>query len=145
MVIVPETFKVKTLSPERMKQKFHFWEPCYTSCSGTSQFRRENIKATFYEIQPVRFRGPKIWVRVPQNIKNWGSLQELKRLRKVWKLEACPRRMYKKYVANIGFIWLNIHLRKIYYQLYLHYITFFYFFYWGKLKTPIIWCELLRF
>ena len=39
------------------------------------------------------------------NIKNFKSLQEFKRLIKVWKPEAYPCKMWKKYVANIGFIW----------------------------------------
>ena len=47
-------------------------------------------------IQSVRFVGPKILAMVPQNIKNCKSLQEFKRLIKVWKPEACPCRMYKK-------------------------------------------------
>ena len=66
--------------------------------------RRENIKTTHYGIQSVKFLGLKIWAMVPQNIKNCKSLQEFKKLIKVWKPKACPCRMCKKYVANIGFI-----------------------------------------
>ena len=32
----------------------------------------------------------KIWAMVPQNIKNCKSLQEFKKLIKVWKPKACP-------------------------------------------------------
>ena len=60
--------------------------------------------------QCVRFLRPNIWALVPQNIKKCKSLQEFKRLIKVWKPEACPCRMCEKYVANIAFIWLNINL-----------------------------------
>ena len=80
-----------------MKQVFDFQEPYDNLRSDTSQFRRENIKTTHYGIQSVKFPGPKIWVMTPQNIK-------------VWKPEVCSCRMCKKYDANIGFIWLNIHL-----------------------------------
>ena len=66
--------------------------------------RRENIKTTHYGIQSVKFLGLKIWAMVPQNIKNCKSLQEFKKLIKVWKPKTCPCRMYKKYIANIGFI-----------------------------------------
>ena len=41
---------------------------------------------------------------VTQNIKNYRSLQEFKKLIEVCKPEACPCRMCKKYGANIGFI-----------------------------------------
>ena len=104
-VLVTEIFKVKNnLSPEIMKQVFDFQEPYYNLRSETSQFRRENIKTTHYGIQSVKFLGPKIWAMVPQNIKNCKFLQEFKKLIKVWKPEAYPCRMRKKYVANIGFI-----------------------------------------
>ena len=102
---LPEIFKVKNnLSPKIMKQVFDFREPYYNLRSETSQFKRENIKTTHYGIQSVKFLGPKIWVMVPQNIKNCKSLQEFKELIKVWKPKACPCRMCKNYVANISFI-----------------------------------------
>ena len=80
------------------------------SVVNIAQNRRENIKVTYYGIQSVKFLGPNIWGMVPQNIKNCKFLQEFKKLIKVWKPEACPCRMCKKYVANIVFIWLSIHL-----------------------------------
>ena len=87
-----------------MKQVFDIQEPHYNLRSETSQFRRKNIKTKHYSIQSVKFLGPKMWTMVPQNIKNCKSLQEFKRLIKVWKPEVCPCRMCKMYVANIGFI-----------------------------------------
>ena len=87
-----------------MKQVFDLQQPYYNLRSETTQFKREIIKTTYLSIQSVRFLGPKIWTMVSQNIKNCKSLQEHKRLIKVWKLEACLCRMYNKYVANIRFI-----------------------------------------
>ena len=87
-----------------MKQIFDFLEPYNNLRSETSQFRRENMKTTHYGIQSVKFVGPKLWVMVSKNIKNCESLQEFKRLIKVWKAKVCPCRMCKKHVANIGFI-----------------------------------------
>ena len=104
-VLVTDIFKVKNnLPPEIMKQVFDFQELYYNLRSDTSQFRRGNIKTTHYGIQSVKFLGPMIWAMVPQNIKNCKFLQEFKKLIKVWKPEAYPCRMRKKYVANIGFI-----------------------------------------
>ena len=100
-VLVTEILKVKNnLSPEIMTQVFDFQETYYNR-SETSQFRRENIKTTHYGIQSIKFIGPKIWAMVPQNIKNCKSLQEFKRLIKVWKPEACPCRMCKKSTLQI--------------------------------------------
>ena len=104
-VLATEIFKVKhDLSPEIMKQIFDFQEPYYNLRSETSHFRREKIKTTHYGIESVNFIGPKIWAMVPQNIKNCKYLQEFKKLLQAWKLKACPCRICKKYVANIGFI-----------------------------------------
>ena len=98
-----QVFKVKNnLLPEIMKQVFDFQEPYYNLRSETSQFRRENIKTTHYGIQSAKFLGPKIWAMVPQSIKNCKSLQEFKKLIKVWNSKAFPCRLWKKYVANIG-------------------------------------------
>ena len=80
------------------------------SVLGLANSGGKTWKPTHYVTQSVKFLGHKIWAMVPQNIKTCKSLQEFKRLVKVWKPEACPCRMCKKYVANIGFIWLNIHL-----------------------------------
>ena len=110
-VLVTEIFKVKNnLSPEIMKQVFDLQEPYHNLCCVNSQLRRENIKTTHYGIQSAKFIGPKIWVMVPWNIKNCKSLREFKGLIKVYKPKGCPCRMRKKYVANIGFVWLNIQL-----------------------------------
>ena len=104
-VLVTEIFKVKNnFSLEIMKQVFDFQEPYYNLRSGNSQFSRENVKTTHYGIHSVKFLGPKKWAMVSQNIKDCKSLQEFKKLIKVWKLKTCTCRMCKKYVANIGFI-----------------------------------------
>ena len=60
-VLVTEIFKVKNkLSPEIMNQVFDFQEAYCNLRSETSQFRRENIKTTYYSIQSVKFLGPKL-------------------------------------------------------------------------------------
>ena len=108
-VLVTEIFKVKNnLSREIMKQVFDFQEPHYNLRSETSQFRRENMK-THYDMQSIKNLGPKIWAWYLKMLKT-KSLQEFKRLIKLWKPEAFPCRLCKKYVAHICFIWLNIYL-----------------------------------
>ena len=88
-VLATEIFKIKNnLSPKIMKQVFDFQEQYYNHRSQTSQFRREKIKTTNYGIQSVTFLGPTIWAMVPQNIKSSKSLQEFKKLIKVWKPKA---------------------------------------------------------
>ena len=60
-VVVTDVFKIKNnISPEIMKQVYDCQEPYYNLSSETSQFRRENIKTTPYDIQSVKLLGPKI-------------------------------------------------------------------------------------
>ena len=59
----------------------------------------------FINITFTKYMGSGTW-----KYKSRKSLQEFKRLIKVWKPETCPCRMCEKYVANIAFIWLNIKL-----------------------------------
>ena len=90
-VLVTEIFKVQNnSSPEIMKQVFDFQEPYHNVGPVTSQFRRKNIKTAHYGIQSVKIPGTQDMGMVPQNFKNYKSLQEFKILIKVWKPEACP-------------------------------------------------------
>ena len=89
--LVTEIFKVQNnSSPEIMKQVFDFQEPYHNVGPVASQFRRKNIKTTHYGIQSVKIPGTQDMGMVPQNFKNYKSLQEFKILIKVWKPEACP-------------------------------------------------------
>ena len=104
-VLVTEICKVKNgIAPEIMKEIFELQNPSYNLRSSCSQFRRENIKTVHYGLQSVRYLDPKIWELVPNNIKYSNSLSEFKKLIKSWKAEACPRRLCKTYIAQVGFI-----------------------------------------
>ena len=87
-----------------MKEAFEIKEPHDNLRSEASHFKRENIKSTHYAIQSVRHLGPKMGNIVPQNITESNSLNEFKNLIKVWKLDTCPCRLCKNYIAQVGFI-----------------------------------------
>ena len=104
-VLVTEIYKVKNgIAPEMMKNIFELQNTSYNLRSSCSQFRRENIKTVHYGLQSVRYLGPKIWELVPNNIKDSNSLSKFKKLIKSWKPEACPCRLCKTYIAQVGFI-----------------------------------------
>ena len=53
------------------------------------------MKTVPYDLQSVRYLGPKIWVLLPNNIKYSNPLSKFKKLIKSWKLEECPWRLCK--------------------------------------------------
>ena len=104
-VLVTEIYKVKHgITLEIMKNIFEQQNPSYNLRSACNQFRRENIKTVHYGLQSVRYLGPKIWELVPNNIKYSNSLSKFKKVIKSWKREACPCRLCKTYIAQVGFI-----------------------------------------
>ena len=104
-VLLTEIYKVKNgIAPEIMKDIFELQNPSYNLRSTCNQFRRENLKTVHHGLQSVRYIGPKIWELGPNNIKHSDSLSKFRKLIKSWKLEACPCRLCKTYIAQVGFI-----------------------------------------
>ena len=60
-----------------MTEVFEIKEPHYNLRSEASHFKRENVKSTNYGIQSVKPLARKIWNKVPRNIGESSSLNEL--------------------------------------------------------------------
>ena len=100
---LPRQFRIYLIT-ERTTDIFELQNISYNLRSSCNQFRRENVKTVHYGIQPVRYLGPNIWELVPNDIKYSNSLNKFKKLIKSWKPEACPCRLCKTYIAEVGFI-----------------------------------------
>ena len=98
-----------------MKDIFELQNLSYNLRSSCNQFRRENVKTVHNGIQSVRYLGLKIWELVPNNIKYSSSLNKFKKLIKSWKPEACPCRLCKIYITQVGLILLSNNIQ-IFYQ-----------------------------
>ena len=103
-VLVTEIYKLKNgIAPQMMKDTFELQNPFYDLRSSCNQFRRENIKTVYKDLQSVRYLGLKIWELVPNNTKHSNSLSKFKKLIKSWKSEAFPCKLCKTYLAQVGF------------------------------------------
>ena len=89
---------------EIKKEVFQIQNPASNFGSEATHFKRENVKTTNFGIQSVRYLGPKIQDMVPNNIKNYNSLNKFKKCIKSWKLYECPFRLCKKYIAHLIYI-----------------------------------------
>ena len=63
-----------------------------------------NVKTVCYGQESVRYRGPKTWEMLPNDIKSAKTLEEFKMKIKTWKAFNCTCRLCKTYIANLGFI-----------------------------------------
>ena len=55
-------------------------------------------------LETVRYRGPKTWDLVPQEIKNSKSLIEFQDNIKRWKPMGCTCKLCKVYISDLGYI-----------------------------------------
>ena len=69
-----------------------------------SAFELSNIRTVHYGRDTVSYMGPKIWGKIPSDIKDSSSLAEFKRKIKCWKPEGCECRICKTFIHNLGFI-----------------------------------------
>ena len=53
-----------------MEQDFEKQMLCCNRQPEVSHFKKENVRATLYGIQSVRYLGPKIWDMIPDTIKS---------------------------------------------------------------------------
>ena len=111
-ILATEIFKVKiNLAPEIMTEVFEIKEPYYNLVIPKLVVLREktwNLLIMVFNLCDI-YLGPKIWNRVPQNIRESNSLNEFKSLIKFWKPDTCPCRLCQKDIAQVGFIWSYIH------------------------------------
>ena len=99
-----EMYKVKhNISPLPVRELF--------KSQGNSRKLRNNREWEVPEVRTVnngtetiRYRGPKTWELLPNNIKESSSLAEFKRKIKDWKPQGCTCRLCKVFVFDIGFL-----------------------------------------
>ena len=62
-----------------------------------------NPKTVRYGTETVLYMAPKIWSKVPENIKMSSSLESFKTKMRTWKPE-CDCRLCTKYLQHLGFV-----------------------------------------
>ena len=63
-----------------------------------------NVRTVHYGQGSISYLAPRIWMQVPENIKNSTSLQSFKTSIKKWIPNNCPCRLCKIFVPELGFI-----------------------------------------
>ena len=75
---------------------------------------RNSLLCASYKIKTVRYGtetitnlGPKIWLIIPDEIKEFASLETFHQKIKLWKPNSCPCCNCKTYMANVGSVNLS--------------------------------------
>jgi len=99
-----EMYKAKNkLSPLPMQQLF-------TETAMVHDLRNRRcwdipqVRTVCYGLESIRYRGPKTWESLPDDIKQAKSLPEFKLKIKAWRPANCTCRLCKTFVANLGYI-----------------------------------------
>ena len=102
--LATEMYKIiNNLSPKIMNSIFPYTNNPY-NLRNKNPFQTSNVRSVFYGQETIYFRGPKIWILVPAEIKESKSLLEFKNKIKKWKPIGCKCRICKTYVSNLGFL-----------------------------------------
>ena len=83
-------FKLKLKNPYNLRQ--------------VSEFSRPMVKSVYHGTGSISYLGPKIWVILPDKLKNIGNLEHFKKQVKTWKPDNCPGRLCKVYIESVGLL-----------------------------------------
>ena len=99
-----EMYKVKNnLSPIPVREIFKELENTENLRSG-KDWDLPKVRTVNNGIETIRYRGPKTWNLLPNDIKESKTLEEFSKKIKDWKPMGCTCRLCKKYVFNLGFL-----------------------------------------
>ena len=98
-----EMYKVKqNLSPAPFQELFQ-----QVDRSNHNNWLIPKVRTVNYGLETVRYRGPKTWGLLPNEIKNAKSLYDFKAKVKEWKPKGCTCRLCKMYVNNLGYVQIS--------------------------------------
>ena len=69
-----------------------------------SPFYSRPVCIVLHGTESLSHLGPKIWELVPSDMKNLSSLTAFKKASKQWKPHACPYRLFRTYIYQVGFV-----------------------------------------
>ena len=97
--LATEIYKVKHyLCPKPFQELF------ISAIRGKSEWVLPKVKNVNTGLETIRYRGPKTWELVPEEIKKSKTLSIFKDKIKEWKPSGCLCRLCKVYIKNVGYV-----------------------------------------
>ena len=104
-ILATEMFKVKNdLAPSIFNNIFERQNMQKYNLRNVSDFKSKTAKTVQYGTETISFLGPKIWDLVPSELKNLSNISMFKEKIKKWRIQDCPCRLCKQYIAGVGFL-----------------------------------------
>ena len=99
-----EIYKVmQGVSPPLLNEVFMPHQRNY-DFRGNNFLERRRVKSVRYGTESMSFLAPKIWEILPNEMKDFDTLQIFKAKIKKWVPVECPCRLCKIYLPQVGFI-----------------------------------------
>ena len=106
-VLATEIYKViNNISPAIYNSIFQIKKTPYNLRGGIN-LCTNNVKTVKYDTETLSFRGPRLWAKVPDYIKESKSLLEFKSKIKKWKPIGCVCKLCCTYIHNLGYVTLQ--------------------------------------
>ena len=103
--LLTEIFKISNnTAPQILKDIFSLRPNTKYNLDRQSQFVIPQVKTVYNGTEIVSFIGPKIWDIVPSKVEEKEPLVDFKNAIKTWKPSNCLCRLFKNYIAGVGFI-----------------------------------------
>ena len=67
-------------------------------------FTTRPVKTVYYGTGSLSYLAPKVWELIPNNIKSLENLSKFKKAIKNWEPDACPCRLCRSYIPQLGFV-----------------------------------------
>ena len=104
-VLATELYKfVNCLSPKLASDCLKLNNMTVYNTRNRCSFYSRPVRTVVHGTESLSQLGPKIWELVPSDMKNFSSLTAFKKAIKQWKPDACPCRICRTYIYQVGFV-----------------------------------------
>ena len=103
-ILMTEMFKThNNMNPPFMNEIFRERENVY-NLRNNNEFVLPRIRTVNFGSETIRYRGPQLWLSLPQDIRNAESILLFKSKIKNWRGEDCTCKLCRSFIENLGFL-----------------------------------------
>ena len=99
-----EMFKTKeNINPPFMREIFCERTVTY-NLRNNNEFLLPMVRTTSYGSETIKYRGQRLWLSLPQDVRNAQSINEFKKEIKSWNGTDCTCRLCRTFIPQLGFL-----------------------------------------